>query len=276
MNETSDGPAELRPGQFFGAVGGRRQCGLVTVSVIDHPQPRQVPEHSHEHMFFSVLLQGGYREWADGRCLEYTPMTAVFHPERLLHRDEITAPASRFLVVEVDPTLLDARERGHSRLRSVHDLGGGPLAWSLLRMLPLLERDGLDGLRFEEPIAEILDAMLGVLEPAANPPGWLPGVESLLRARCRTSVSLRDLSEVAGVHANHVARVFRRHHGVSVRRWLHRQRILHACRLLAAGLPLAQAALDSGFFDQSHLTRVFRATTGMTPGGYRRAVGSRE
>ena len=41
--------------------------------------------------------------------------------------------------------------------------------------------------------------------------------------------------------------------------------------LLAQGLPPAEAALEVGFADQSHLCNAFRQRTGLTPGQYRKA-----
>jgi AraC-like DNA-binding protein len=38
---------------------------------------------------------------------------------------------------------------------------------------------------------------------------------------------------------------------------------------------LAQVAIDAGFSDQSHLNRVFRRFTGMTPGQYRTFLSSK-
>ncbi|MGY2806809.1 helix-turn-helix domain-containing protein [Bradyrhizobium sp. USDA 4506] len=43
-----------------------------------------------------------------------------------------------------------------------------------------------------------------------------------------------------------------------------------ARQLLRAGAPIAAVAVDAGFSDQSHLTRLFRRTFGTTPGVYRR------
>jgi AraC family transcriptional regulator len=46
----------------------------------------------------------------------------------------------------------------------------------------------------------------------------------------------------------------------------------YACRQLStSALPLAEIALAAGFTDQSHLTRVFRRQTRMTPSEFRRA-----
>lgn len=35
-------------------------------------------------------------------------------------------------------------------------------------------------------------------------------------------------------------------------------------------MPIAEIAVTTGFCDQAHFTRVFRAATGVTPGQYRR------
>ena len=39
--------------------------------------------------------------------------------------------------------------------------------------------------------------------------------------------------------------------------------------LLLAGMPIAEVAVETGFHDQSHLTRHFRALLGTTPGASR-------
>jgi AraC family transcriptional regulator len=267
--------APLPAGDFYGSVGARWSTGLVTLSVVEHPTVRQVPRHSHEHMFLALLLRGGYREWVGDQRFDYAPLTAVFHPEHLEHRDEITAPGSVFFVAEIAPALLGARERRRRALASVRDLGGGPAVWALLRLLDALRGARRDALEGEEPVAEILDELLGATAVAAAPPRWLERVEARLHAGLREPVSLRALADAAGVHPTHVARVFRRHHGCTMRSYLHRLRVLHASRLIARDARLAEVALDSGFCDQSHLTHVFQAVTGMTPTAYRRLATGR-
>lgn len=51
------------------------------------------------------------------------------------------------------------------------------------------------------------------------------------------------------------------------------QRRLHLARcLIQTGVPLAQAAAEAGFADQSHMTRLFSRCYGVTPAAYARAV----
>ena len=40
-----------------------------------------------------------------------------------------------------------------------------------------------------------------------------------------------------------------------------------------AGWPLSEAALDAGFADQSHMSRMFKRSYGLTPGQWAAALG---
>lgn len=267
MNATSTSHRLLAAGEFYGATDQSWKTPLVTLTVLRHPTPREVPMHAHANMYIALLLEGGYREWVGDDELVYAPLTAVFHPANHAHRDEITAPNSLFFTIEIDPAMVSSREQ--RLLGSVADLTGGPAIWSMLRLLETLRGHRRDTLEGEEPVVEILDQLLGP-PPAAAPPRWLARVESRLHEAYAEPVSLRGLAELAGVHPVHLARTFRRHHGTTIRAHLHAQRVLHASRAIAAGTPLAEAALAAGFCDQAHLTHVFKAVTGMTPRRYAR------
>src|SRR3569623_427022 len=119
----------LEVGQFYGATQERWQTELVTLSVLRHATPRVVPFHAHQHSYFTLLLEGGYRERIGERELVYEPMTLVFHPEGFAHLDEIRVADCRFFAVEMAPALLGPRER--DELVAVHDLRGGPAVWAM-------------------------------------------------------------------------------------------------------------------------------------------------
>lgn len=78
------------------------------------------------------------------------------------------------------------------------------------------------------------------------------------------------MAGVAGCTEFHLIRLFRAAKGASPHGYLVQLRLEHARRLLAAGCSIVDAALASGFSDQSHLTRQFRARFGVTPGLYRK------
>lgn len=66
-------------------------------------------------------------------------------------------------------------------------------------------------------------------------------------------------------------RRMRHQFGLSAQPLLTHLRLVHAKRMLSAGRPVLDTALDIGYHDQSHFTRQFAAAYGMTPAQFRRA-----
>jgi AraC-like DNA-binding protein len=87
------------------------------------------------------------------------------------------------------------------------------------------------------------------------------------------AITLADLARESGLSRFQVLRGFVRATGLTAHAYILQRRIAAARRLIAQGRPLAQAALDSGFADQSHMTRTFVRTYGISPGAYAEAVG---
>ena len=84
---------------------------------------------------------------------------------------------------------------------------------------------------------------------------------------------LEELAALANLSPCRFATVFRREIGLPPHRYLCHVRIQHAIALLRSGVPLAMAASEAGFFDQSHLSRHFKSICGMTPGKYLSQLG---
>jgi transcriptional regulator GlxA family with amidase domain len=81
-------------------------------------------------------------------------------------------------------------------------------------------------------------------------------------------ISLADLAHIAGLSLYRFVTVFSREIGISPHRYLCLVRVRAAQTLLREGVAPAIAAIEVGFFDQSHLCRHFRAACGMTPGQF--------
>jgi AraC family transcriptional regulator len=94
-----------------------------------------------------------------------------------------------------------------------------------------------------------------------------------IEARFSSPVSLQELAEAAGVGVRQLTRVFREATGRSPHQYLLHRRVEQAKVLIRQGLPLADVAVQCGFFDQSQLTRTFVRHVGTTPGRFRNADG---
>lgn len=90
------------------------------------------------------------------------------------------------------------------------------------------------------------------------------------RAYLRDNVSKivlsEDLEAITDLNRYSLARQFRLATGTSPHRYQIMRRLEHAKRLMLKGVSLAETAAEVGFADQSHLTRHFKASYGITPG----------
>ena len=81
------------------------------------------------------------------------------------------------------------------------------------------------------------------------------------------------LAAECGVHPVYLARVFRRHYAQSIGSFMLQSRLrLAMWRLATTAEPIARIALECGFADQSHLTRMLHRETGATPARFRRVT----
>jgi len=86
-------------------------------------------------------------------------------------------------------------------------------------------------------------------------------------------IMLQELAALANLSPCRFATVFRREIGLPPHRYLCHVRVQHAIVLLRSGVPLAMAASEAGFFDQSHFSRHFKTICGVTPGKYLSQLG---
>jgi AraC-like DNA-binding protein len=85
-------------------------------------------------------------------------------------------------------------------------------------------------------------------------------------------ISLSQLADHVSLSPYYLLRVFRAEVGMPPYTYLESVRIRHAQRLIEAGKPLAEVAVEVGFSSQSHLTHRFKQIIGVTPGQYAQQV----
>ena len=92
----------------------------------------------------------------------------------------------------------------------------------------------------------------------------------------RTATFVQQARYPSGDHAGlgSIVNRFRQETGMSPHDWLLARRLERACALLAGTRrPIADIALETGFSDQSVLTRAMRGAMDTTPAAYRKAAG---
>ena len=87
-------------------------------------------------------------------------------------------------------------------------------------------------------------------------------------------LEINQIAQDVGLSVSQLNRRFRAVYQMTPSQYLQRVRVHEASRALAeSDETIGKVALDTGFYDQAHLTRTFRRWMGMTPSDFRRLSG---
>jgi AraC-like DNA-binding protein len=93
----------------------------------------------------------------------------------------------------------------------------------------------------------------------------LDWVIEVMRDRHPGHVTLADLAAVAGLTQFQLIGLFRKGVGMTPHAYLTQIRLESARAALRRAMPIAEAAIQAGFYDQAALTRIFKRCYGITP-----------
>ena len=136
--------------------------------------------------------------------------------------------------------------------------------WCLTTKLPIHDSDG--------NVTGVIGISKDVRSPIA-PKEIPPGVAAVLR-RLETSyadsITPVEMARIAELPPARFARLIKRIFGISPLQLIAKTRIAAASRLLReTERPIAEIALECGFYDHSAFTRAFRSVTSVTPTQFR-------
>ena len=249
-------------------------------------------------MFMAVVILRpvpGHASWHDGRAIDIPPLgigalachdlrrsviSDLSYPFDSFHAfmpqsafDEMTSELKRPRIERLNcpPTV---EHRDDTMLHLAHALN------------PLLAKPGEATSLFADHVFSAMVAHLAVTYGGLNRGDARPespgrrGMLTPLQERRATSRILDDLagdpslSELAllcGLSRSHFVRAFKQSTGLPPHRWLLMQRVKRAKTLLHdTKRSIADIALECGFADQSHFTRVFSKMLAISPGAWRR------
>ena len=131
----------------------------------------------------------------------------------------------------------------------------------------------LDDSRIEEASERIL-FLASMIEASGETP-TLPLAEDAatrayahLRGHLANPLSIARLAASESVSEYALIRAYRKRFAITPLQHLMAMRVDCACELLAQGVPPSAVAVETGFSDQAHLTRVFKQRIGTTPAAY--------
>lgn len=251
------------------------------IEAISLESDRAFPRHAHDEFGVGVIVSGAHRSWSGRGQVDALAGDAIMvNPGEMHDGSPIDGGTGRcWRMLYLAPALVAgvAAEEG---------LGGIELAHPAVRDTRLTAAVGRLHARIvageSQPLARdeaLVMLVAGLLARHANRTLPAAGVAPAVRvARERldsapaTSVSLAELAGLSGISRFQLLRGFAHELGITPHAYLIQSRTRLARALLAGGLPIADAAAEAGFADQSHLTRAFARQFGITPGQFTQAV----
>jgi len=195
-----------------------------------------------------------------------------------------TAVAS--LMLTVDPVLLDSlaketsRSKGYELQHHIYPAGDALICQTILALHQDLQQGHPLGVIYGDTLSMSLAAHL-LLHYSSDRPAFavppkglshrqLKIVLDYIEANLDQSLHLKDIAATVYLSEYYFCRLFRQSMGCPLHQYIRQQRIKRAKLLLKdPRLSLTDIALQCGFANQSHFSRLFRQSTQMTPKAYR-------
>ncbi len=231
------------------------------------PGARQ-PLHRDQLSRVSLVLRGGFREDGPSGSIALGAGGVLLKSQTVRHEDTFGPDGALLLTVEfdgsgerlaqVDTECWRKREDGMA-LRL-----GASLRESILAQ---------DAISVDSACADLLAVASEHGTPRAIAPAWLTRLRDEVETSSLARIDVAARAREAGVHPAHVSRLFRRCVGSSITEYAQAHSVRRAIELMSRpSATLSDVALSAGFYDQSHMNRIFRRVTGRVPGTYRRLM----
>jgi AraC family transcriptional regulator len=246
----------------------RVNAGAFHVAEMAYPAGLDQRRHAHGDSGITLVLAGSLEETVACAHERAYALSVVVKPQDTEHANRVGTHGARTLQVRISSNAFDDELRLLGAWRWCHR---GAVVREFLEVLRCF-RNGVSE-DVETAVFDLIAAVSGGVSVSGEPPVWLKRVRDNIDAQLPGSVRVKDVARAADVHPVYLARQFRRFLGCSVTEYISARRLQRAAHLLAgAGSSLAAAAYDAGYADQSHLTRSFRNSLGLTPRAFRSLV----
>lgn len=258
------------------------RCGTSSVDAVWADTPHAFGRHTHDQFGIGVILRGAQKSMSGrgiveaqagdvitvnpGEVHDGTPLGASSRAWRMLYFDPAALTGS---ILALTDGATDSAELSYPAMRD---------AISAARFLSLFRtmtdpHGGHSEIEGRENLILLLARLIGHRnrERVGTP-------KAIERARARIDddpaapLSLDELAAIGGVSQFQLLRGFSKMTGLTPHAYLVQRRLQRARKMIADGTTLADAAQAAGFADQSHMTRLFVRTYGMSPGIYAAAM----
>jgi AraC-like DNA-binding protein len=237
--------------------------------------------HTHDQFGLGIILRGAQRSSSGRGPVEAEAGDVItVNPGEVHDGKPVGAGGRAWRMIYLDPQIvwaagLDLTDGKHRQLELARPVArDGRLTDDVLALITAVTAGppGDAMLMVEERLLALLMHLTEERLEQTPPDARLKSALQRLEDDPARPVTLQDLADLAGLSRFQVLRAFVKETGLPPHAYQRQCRLHLARRLIRAKRSLAEAALEAGFADQSHMSRLFVRSYGMTPGVYSAAV----
>ena len=241
-------------------------------------------KHRHQEFAIGVIEKGAQKFYHKGNKYVAAPRNIItVNPDEIHDGMPATHGGYQYRMVYINPKKIDEIVVGHSEIKKRAGYFKRPtiidnkVAMKLNHALRLLDGDQHDSL---ESHTYLIEVIIDLFQRYSDPN---PCVDSRLkdrkvvdqaleyiRERVTENITLDEIAQAVGLSQYHFLRIFKNTTDLPPHAYLIQMRVELAKRAIEKGYSIIVAALQSGFSDQSHLTRCFKSVYGLPPGQYKK------
>jgi AraC-like DNA-binding protein len=243
------------------------------IDAVDAISDRAFPKHTHDQYGIGYIRSGAQRSASDEGPVEAAAGNIIMvNPGEVHDSTPLRGEPRSWRMLYFDPDVMERacvdfdHACGQPHLPAV--LKDEALACAFSHLFENVATGDVER-STEETLLFVIARLLHAQDrPVPRCPTKMQQVRRQIMDDLERTVPLRDLAHEIGISPFQLLRGFQKATGLTPHAFRIQQR-LSLCRDLIRGhTPLAEAALQSGFADQSHMTRLFVRTFGYTPGHY--------
>jgi AraC family transcriptional regulator len=269
---------EFRVGDLYAQAVQEDETANLVLSETAYGPNLTIPTHTHQRPYFSLTLQGASTEIIEKQKREYRTLSLAFFPAGLSHANDYHHAQTRCFNLELENSWDTYIDEANPAINHPIEFSPGIMPWLTMRLYHEFRLTSQpSALSIESLVFELLaeTSRHTPTKTFKREPRWVQTVTELLHDEFMHPLALNDIAQAVGVHPIYLARIFRRSMGCSVGDYVRQLRMDHACRQLADDqIPLGVVAVNCGYYDQSHFSKAFKVTIGMTPQKFRQMLHS--
>lgn len=262
---------KLDKGQYYGNILQSADIDGLVLTQSEYSAHSLLPTHYHQNPYFCFVTHGTYTEYSSGKNFACSKGDIVFHPGRYEHYNKFGNDASSCFNIEFTQNWLDKICFSDFNLNYIRRSSEPDTRRTFIRILKEFNHaDSLSPLMIESLAIEAL--VFFAREDGKNnfTPYYVNKAIRFITEQFQTNLSLSELSAFLHISPGYLARSFRKAKGVTIGEFVRQYRVQKACEMLCnKKQDMLGIALELGFTDQSHFTKIFKKEIGVTPKQYR-------